>query len=195
MDDKFKHKYRIPPARAQWWNYGMNGAYFITICTKNREHFFGEIENNKMILSNIGVIANVFWHEIKKHHDFVELGEFVVMPNHVHGILIINKPENIEISNTVETRQCLVSTECNPEPEKTEGQKRFQNQGKQTISSIIGIYKSVVTYHAHRLGYDFEWQTRFHDHIIRDNEEYKNIENYIYANPQKWENDIYSKNK
>jgi hypothetical protein len=77
---------------------------------------------------------------------------------------------------------------------KTERQKRFQNQGKNTISSIVGGYKSVVAQHAHRLQYDFTWQASFHDHIIRDFDSYRNIENYIFTNPQKWADDRYSKN-
>ena len=88
--DKFKNKYRITSARASWWNYGWAGAYFITICTQNREHFFGEIENDKMILSPCGVLADVFWHEIKNHAKNVELGTFVVISNHIHEILILN---------------------------------------------------------------------------------------------------------
>jgi hypothetical protein len=75
--DKYKNKYRIPSARATWWDYGWAGAYFITICTKNREHYFGEIRNGKMHLSHWGVLADVLWHEIPHHAKNVELGEFV----------------------------------------------------------------------------------------------------------------------
>ena len=89
---KYLNKYRSESARAQWWDYGWNGAYFITICTADREHFFGEIKNGKMILSPTGVIADLLWHEITNHSKYVELGDFVVMPNHIHGILILNKP-------------------------------------------------------------------------------------------------------
>jgi putative transposase len=90
MSEKFQNKYRIESTRLTNWDYRSIGAYFITICTHNREHYFGEIENGKMILSNIGVLANVFWYEIKNHTNNIELGEFVVMPNHIHGILIVN---------------------------------------------------------------------------------------------------------
>ena len=92
--DLYKNKYRSASARAHWWNYGWNGAYFITICTQNREHYFGEIQNGKMVLSPMGVLADILWHEIPKHTQFVELGDFVVMPNHIHGILIIDKPDD-----------------------------------------------------------------------------------------------------
>jgi putative transposase len=88
--EKFRNKYRVPSARAAWWDYGWNGAYFITICTKNRLHYFGTIENRKMTLANCGVLADVFWHEIPNHSNYVELGAFVVMPNHIHGILILD---------------------------------------------------------------------------------------------------------
>lgn len=95
MFEKFRNKYRIPSTRLNNWDYGKNGAYFITICTKNREHFFGEIlsvnNNNEMQFTEIGVLADQFWSEIPKHFPFVELGNFQIMPNHVHGILIIDK--------------------------------------------------------------------------------------------------------
>ncbi|MFY7911691.1 MAG: transposase [Emticicia sp.] len=194
--DKFKNKYRIASARASWWNYGWNGAYFITICTKNREHFFGKIENGKMQLSKIGLLADVFWHEIKNHTENTELGAFVVMPNHIHGILILDKPE---ISNvpTVETGHALsLQTQI-----QTPAQQRFRNQGKNTVSSIIGSYKSAITKHCNRLkltdddGLVFGWQTRFHDHIIRNDEEYQRINDYIETNPANWENDKFYGNE
>jgi putative transposase len=171
MDDKFQNKYRIPSARLQTWNYGSNAAYFVTICTKNREFYFGEIADSKMVLSNRGIIADVFWHEIKSHSKGIILDEYVVMPNHIHGILIIT--ENDQFDNVTPTI----------------GQQRFQNQGKNSLSSIIGSYKSAVSKHAHRLGFDFEWQTRFHDHIIRTDESYWRIKNYIINNVQNWKDD------
>ncbi len=89
MSEKFKNKYRIASTRLQTWDYGWNGAYFITICTQNRECFFGDIVDGNMRLSETGKIAHKFWIEIPDHFSFVKLGEFVVMPNHVHGIVII----------------------------------------------------------------------------------------------------------
>lgn len=86
---KFKNKYRIESIRAQWWDYRNAGAYFITICTKNRAPYFGAIKEGKMQLSPTGVLADVFWHEIPKHTANAELGAFVVMPNHIHGIIIL----------------------------------------------------------------------------------------------------------
>ncbi len=91
MSDKFNNKYRISSARLQTWDYSSKGSYFITICTKNREHFFGEIIDSKMQLNETGKLAENYWKEIPVHFSFIELGNFVVMPNHVHGILIIHK--------------------------------------------------------------------------------------------------------
>ncbi|MFO7873519.1 MAG: transposase [Bacteroidales bacterium] len=89
--DKFRNKYRIPSARLQNWDYGWNGAYFITICTKNRNHFFGEIVNGNMVLSEIGRLTNDLLLEIPQRYPYSILDEFIVMPNHVHVIVIINK--------------------------------------------------------------------------------------------------------
>jgi putative transposase len=174
--DKYKNKYRIASARADWWHYGWSGAYFITICTQNRKHFFGEIENGKMKLSNCGVLADVFWHQIKHHAQNISLGSFVVMPNHIHGILILN-------NDTIETRHTFSNNE------QTISQNRFQNQGKNTVSSIIGSYKSAVTKHANRLQIEFGWQSLFYDHIIRNDTEYQRINDYIETNPENWDKD------
>jgi len=75
------------------------------------------------------------------------------------------------------------------ENDKTIGQKRFQNPGKNSVSSIVGSYKSAVSKHANRLGYEFEWQSRFHDHIIRDQQSFSRITNYIINNPANWKED------
>ena len=195
----FKGKYRIPSARLQSWDYGSNGMYFITICTKDNYHFFGEVLRGEMILSRVGVLADVFWYEIKNHAQYVTLGDFVVMPNHVHGILILNQSDTDNLDGR--DKACLVSTGNNGNTgdieniannhHKTIGQKRFQNQGKNTISSIVGSYKSAVTKHANRLGFDFAWQSRFYDHIIRDHSSYLKISEYIRNNPLKWQKDCF----
>ena len=192
--EKFKNKYRIPSARLQNWDYSNEGAYFITICTQNRAHFFGEIKDGIMTLSNVGVIANLMWFEIKNHAKVVELGEFIVMPNHVHGILILNDMDKVQNDGPdVETRHALSLHPHQPQnqltPPPNTGQSRFQNQGKNSVSSIIGSYKSAVTKHANRLGFEFGWQDRFHDHIIKNAESFETIQTYIANNPLKWKED------
>lgn len=173
--DKFQNKYRIPSARASWWDYGSQGAYFITICTQDRWHYFGEIIEGKMQYSQVGVLADIFWLEIPFHAQKVTLGEYIVMPNHIHGILILE-----DSFPTVPPKHSKSNNFA---------QNRFQNPGKNSISSIVGSYKSAVSKHARRLGFEFAWQSRFYDHIIRNAEEYQRIENYIINNPHQWEKD------
>ena len=91
MSEKFKNTYRIKSARLQNYDYGQNGSYFITICTKNREDFFGKIIDGKMKYNKIGIISNNYWQQISEKFSFVKLGEFIIMPNHIHGILKIHK--------------------------------------------------------------------------------------------------------
>ncbi|NTD99997.1 transposase [Agrobacterium tumefaciens] len=191
MNEKYQNKYRISSARLQNWDYANEGAYFITICTKDRLHHFGKIVNGKIILSNIGVIANLMWHEIKNHAINIELGDFIVMPNHVHGILILNNIADLDPGQAVQTGHALSLAPTS----KSLGQQRFQNQGKNTVSSIIGSYKSAVTKHCNRLGFKFAWQPLFYDHIIRDERSFQNISNYIINNPMNWEKDKFIKNE
>ncbi len=215
---KFQNKYRNESARAQWWDYGNEGAYFITICTKNREHFFGEIINGIMHLSHLGVLADAFWHEIPHHSPNVKLGAFVVMPNHIHGILILNGNVgtlngnvgtlngNVGTLHATSLRQrqqqqrpssLSSSLSQPPNPETITKNQQMANISPQsgTVSAIIRAYKSAVTKHANRLGIENGWQPRFHDHIIRNDIEYQRIHNYIVNNPLKWEKDTLFKNK
>ncbi|MDO8609613.1 MAG: hypothetical protein Q7R95_03620, partial [bacterium] len=80
--------------RRTGWDYSKNGYYFITICTKDRINYFGEIIDNEMSKSEIGYVVNKFWSEIPRHFHSVEIDKFIVMPNHFHGILIVNKINN-----------------------------------------------------------------------------------------------------
>jgi REP element-mobilizing transposase RayT len=193
MNNKFQNKYRIASSRLKNWDYGKNGAYFITICTGNREHFFGEIvlvnDENEMQFNEIGLLANEFWAEIPIHFPFVELGNYQVMPNHVHGILIMDKKNIVDddIDVVVETLHCNVSTDDKIGIKNERMAKISPKPG--TISAIIRSYKSVVTKNAHYIHADFEWQERFHDHIIRDNESFERIQNYIENNVKNWKDD------
>lgn len=190
--DKFRNKYRIPSARLLDWDYGSNGAYFITICTKNREPFFGEIQNSgipSMRLNDLGKLAEQYWLAIPSHFPFVELGNFVVMPNHVHGILIIDKMNNDGGDlHCVETLHAPGN--ANPEIANPKNNQMANIAPKSgSISTIIRSYKSVVSKNARLIHADFDWQTRFHDHIIRNAESLETIQNYIFNNPSNWNND------
>ena len=118
---KFKWKYNPNSIRLENWNYGWDWYYYVTICTKNRENYFWKILEDKIFLNNLWKIAERFWKEIPKHFDNVRLDNYIIMPNHIHWIIIIDN------NNTVETRQCLVSTVLD---QRKESEKRFQNQWK-----------------------------------------------------------------
>ncbi len=195
------NKYRIKSTRLQQWDYRWAGAYFITICTENSLNYFGNIvetddieQPQKMKLSPIGVIADIVWYEIPNHAKNVELGAFVVMPNHIHGIIIINQTDvddidDVDNVDNVETGHALSLQQPPQSQPQPIGKNRFQNIGKNSISSIVGSYKSAVTKHARRLGYNFAWQSRFYDHIIRDEKSFQRISEYIKNNPLNWKED------
>jgi len=92
MSKKYQNKYSIASARLQSWDYRWNAAYFVTICTRKREHLFWEMIDEEMQLLEMGILTDIIWHEIKHHAKHLELGQFIVMPNHIHGIIIIDNP-------------------------------------------------------------------------------------------------------
>ena len=197
--EKWLGKYRIPSARASWWDYANDGSYFITICTDKRQHFFGACKDGKMQLSTIGAIVQGFWYEIPKHFPFVELGAFVVMPNHVHGVLILknetnsagSEPAPVEIGHCPISTPTISTTPTIPMTPITPAQKRIGNQGKNTVSSIVGSFKSVCTKHINLVlpNEKFGWQKLFWDNIIQDEQALLIITDYILNNPINWEKD------
>lgn len=192
MPDKFRNRYRIPSARLSTWDYSSNAAYFITICTSNRQHYLGEITDGKMQFSKIGQFANQCWLNIPNHFPHFYLDEFVVMPNHVHGIVMIEKPyiDNNSLPRVAETGHAL--SPRNPIAEEADikpRHPRFRNQGRNTISAMVGSFKSAVTKHCNENKFRFGWQSRFHDHIIRDAGEFHVIRNYIVNNIANWKDD------
>ena len=175
----FKNKYRIESTRWQGYDYSQDGFYFVTICAKNKELFFGDAVNGKMALSGIGKIADKFWLEIPDHFPFVKLDYYVVMPNHVHGILQIDHGDNV----IAETQNIAGADYKN----------KFGPQSK-NLSSIIRGYKVGVKKYATMNNIDFVWQARFHDRVIRDENELNRIRQYIIDNPERWELDRNNKN-
>ena len=197
--DKFQNKYRIPSARWQTWDYGSNGAYFITICTQNRRHFFGEIidstipDESIMHLNDMGEMAEKYWVEIPQYFPFVSLGNFVIMPNHMHGILIIDNPTIVQTRliaslSDLQSPTPESTSENNSTPTtKTGGITGDKNpMFHENISRIIRWYKGRCSFEIRKTHSDFGWQSRFYDHIIRNSASYENIQNYISNNPQNW---------
>ncbi|HNI97189.1 MAG TPA: hypothetical protein PL169_14040 [Leptospiraceae bacterium] len=177
----YKNKFRIESARLKAWDYSTPGCYFITICTKNREPYFGKIEDGEMYLSDIGAIAENFWKEIPKHFPNIQLDESVIMPDHIHGILFITDASS---DDDVETPNLGVST-TPPTPPSTS----TSLASKKTIGIIINQFKRICTIHSRKINPDFGWQSRFYDRIVRNEKELDRIRKYIIDNPGSFQNE------
>jgi REP element-mobilizing transposase RayT len=181
------------------YDYTSSGAYFVTICTKNRQHFFGKFLNGKMNLSKIGKIASQNWQDISNHYDHVELGKFVVMPNHIHGIIWIvgtrldlpDKKETVGASLGMTDDENMNARICQGKPRREPLHKReFGAPQSGSLSMIINHYKAFVKRWCNKNGYDyFQWQRNYYEHIIRNNDDLNNISEYIQKNPLNWEQD------
>jgi REP element-mobilizing transposase RayT len=174
--DKFLGRYRIPSARLAGWDYGSNAGYFVTICTRERVCYFGEVVNGEMNYSQVGKLSVACCEQIPVHFPFVDLDSYVIMPNHVHLILMFNKAGvEKQLSNDSSD---LVSLHGN----------RFGPQS-QNLASVVRGYKVGVTKAAHHAGLPFAWQPRFHDHIIRNSVGLDVLRNYVAHNPAQWGKD------
>ncbi|NJD22682.1 MAG: transposase [Melioribacter sp.] len=180
----FKNKYRIESARLKEFDYSATAWYYVTICTKGMIDWLGKIKNEKVELSSIGKIVLEEWTRTKEIRKSVELDEFVIMPNHLHGIIIIN--------DTVETTG---SVGLNSTKVETQGSASLQVV-TQNLSNIIKGFKSATTFRIRKeCNKNFSWQPRFYDHVIRNEKSLYKIRNYIQLNPLKWEIDEYYRNK
>ena len=177
--DLFRKKYRIPSARATWHDYN-GGAYFVTICTRDMVHYFGEIVGGEMNMTEIGEYVQQCIKNIPQHNTYANVPAFVVMPNHVHLIVIIDDENADSICRDVPWR---VSTYG-----KNETMQTIANQ-QGRLSTMIGGFKQSVTRYANAKSISFAWQRRFHDRIIRDHDEMNRIAEYIENNVARWESD------
>ena len=195
MAEKFRNKYRIPSARLKNWDYANNGTYFITICTKEMKHFFGKVAEEKMDLNVAGKMAEEYWLEIGTQFPFVELGSFQIMPNHVHGILIVNnsaaETRLIASKNPVDTQFTELKVPSVPTELDGIGGITGENNPMlgDSISKIIRWYKGRCTFEIRKVNSKFGWHPRFHDHIIRNSVSFERIQNYIEENPIRWSED------
>jgi putative transposase len=161
--------------RLKEYDYTLPGWYYITICTKDFIPWFGKVKGGNVEYNHLGNIAVKFFEEIPKHFKNSETDEFIIMPNHLHGIVIIK--------DVVGTRDRV-------------SLRKFGNAEKDSLSIIINQYKGSVTRFAHTNGLDdFSWQPRFYEHIIRNDADLHRIRSYIRNNPLKWEIDEYYKSQ
>lgn len=204
VENKYKNRYRIPSNRLWYWDYSNSGCYFITLVTHNREHVFGEVVDRKMVLSEFGKIAHAQLlksFEIRKE---LLLDEFIIMPNHIHAIVILNKETAIKIDGCHETHD-HGETHGRHETHdyhETHGRASLSCgiacRKPKSISTFVAGYKSAVLnsidnyIDSNRLeNQKFNsknplWQSNYYDHIIRNNRAYVKIKKYIVLNPEKW---------
>ena len=184
--EKYKDKYRIPSARYLSHDYN-EGTYFITVCTHERKHCFGNIVDKEMHLSKLGRYVDGCICQIPVINKDVILHSYVVMPNHIHlvfsvqcGVLENKRQALKELSSKMEMPKSDVSTLM----------KIIANScGK--ASHIISQMKSAVTRYAKKEQIIFAWQSRFHDHIIKDGGEFDKIMHYVLTNVENWEKDCF----
>jgi len=191
----FRQKYRAESTRLPGWDCRAGGHYFVTICcTTGRELFFGEVVDGSMILSPLGRIVEVEWRGIEVRRRDVELGEWVVMPNHVHGILILRGRTPVETPHQQRdaVRPSNDASVINDRPDERiqRGVSTTSRLLAGSLGAIIGQFKSRSTKRIWSAGHrDFSWQPRFYDHIVRNEEALNQIRQYIAENPLKWELD------
>jgi putative transposase len=151
------------------YDYSQPGEYFVTICTHDKKCVFGEVTEEITKLLPMGEIAKKCWEDIPEQYPNVRLDEYVIMPNHLHGIIIITDCRR-DLINQIPTKNFPLMK--NP---------------KMTLGKIIRYYKARSTKYIHDSGYpDFQWQSLFYDRIIRNDKELDNIRDYIVNNPLKW---------
>ncbi|NBB87877.1 MAG: transposase [Bacteroidetes bacterium] len=215
MTERYQNKYRISSARLPGYDYGAPGWYFVTICTHNRHCYFGDVVDGEMHHSAVGQQAHDNWQAIPKYFDHARLDAFVVMPNHVHGLVGLVARDESETdhenntvgtraesetdheNDTVETRQWHVSTATPESGKKPDRTNPPQDPAMSAITPdagslavIINQYKGAVTRWARRNGVrDFAWQPRFYDRVVRNKEERLRIRRYIENNPANWPRD------
>lgn len=161
--------------RLKGYSYSLPGAYFMTIVTQGREMRLGEILEGEMVLSQFGCIVLNAWQELPRHYPNVELGDFVVMPNHVHGIVVLVDDSLCSSRGGSQTRPYDARPyEYHGLPEIV---RAFKSFSARRINAIRGTTGQPV------------WQRNYYEHIVRDQVEWERIIAYIQANPKNWQCD------
>lgn len=191
MSDLFQNRYRIPSARAPWHDYN-GGWYFVTICTANRNHYFGEIipdHNgiNVMHLSEMGRYADAQIRNIQSHYPYCAIPIWVVMPNHIHLMVKIDglkTPDGNGLNQTAQNNRWKNPNEIDS------GMKSISDR-RGWLSVAVGGMKRAVSHFSNANQMPFGWQTRFHEHIVRNPTEWCRIAYYIENNVARWKTDCF----
>ena len=185
--------------RLPGYDYTQPGAYFITVCTHGRAHLFGRVEDGDMVLNEFGETARQSWLAIPDHFPHATLDTYIVMPNHLHGIVWIaeSPPDNV---NAVGANNFSPlpsppppSSPSSPLPQSTDERPRGTSK---TIGSIVRGFKIGVTKWARRHTSVYSvWQRNYYEHIIRNERALLAIRRYIVENPRRWQWDRYNPNR
>ena len=172
------------PNRLKDYDYSQTGYYLVTICTQDKVNYFGGIEKGQMQLNDIGQIATDCWQDIPEHFRNTALDEFVVMPNHIHGIIII-KGDDFSRNDG----DGVGNADLRSRPKRCTQQ--HTDRSKMYLSKIIHGFKSSVTRMVRKRGdnHIFGWQKSFYDHVIRNDADLHRVRTYIQNNPLNWELD------
>ncbi|MCX6740355.1 MAG: transposase [Candidatus Parcubacteria bacterium] len=172
----FRNKYRVPTTRLQHWDYSLSGFYYLTVCTKKRECCLSEIRDGQVYLSKVGEITFECWFDIPKHFEFIELDDWIIMPNHLHGILIFKEND-------------FGSCNCRDARSRVSTVNKFGPLKPKSLSSVIHAFKSAVKRECNKNNLSFAWQARYYEHIITGDNDYSRIKEYIAYNPINWQKD------
>ena len=190
---KYKGRYRIPSSRLPEWDYGTPGYYFVTICTQKRVPWFGGVIDDQMILSPAGMIAAENLEKIPHIYPDTSIDASVVMPNHIHIIVVIREMPGSTVETPGSTVETPGSTVQTPYYGVSTNTRKWRSG---TLGAILGRYKFACTKRMHGMGCsEFAWQARFYDHIIQNEKSLENIRAYILGNPMKWAEDEYYLNR
>ena len=171
--------------RLQGFDYAQTGTYFVTVCTQNRECLFGEVVNGVMMLNDAGEMVRSVWDELSRHYPGINVDGFVVMPNHIHGIVVLNTVGAGPRACPDDGRAC-----------HDDGQPQGVAP-TMSLPDVVHRFKSLTTTR-YRHGIDRQgwrpfpgrlWQRNYYEHIIRDEAELNRIRRYIIDNPVQWETD------
>lgn len=166
------------------------GAYFLTVCTRNRRHLFGEITAGTSYLNPVGWLVKRCWLEIPQQFPFVELDAFVIMPDHVHGIVRIveRATGGVEVSDDLGARLELLLRAA-PRSASGPTMAAFGHPPPHALSAIVGSFKAAaaraINAGSSRSGMSI-WQRNYHEHIIRNEDALRRIRRYIQTNPERW---------
>jgi REP element-mobilizing transposase RayT len=194
--------------RLKNFDYTQDGCYFVTICSKNRIECFGDVLNEEMRLNEFGRIIRECWLDLPNHYANCELDEYIIMPNHVHGIIVINN-ENMAMVGTVGTgfkpgkwnKINMAGTVGTGFKHGKWNKINMVGTGLKPVPTVVGkiyslseIIRGFKTFSSRKIneqypGVEFRWQRSFYDHIIRNEKSLEKIRRYIYYNPAKWEYD------